>query len=178
MNAPFVIFDRDGTLIDSVHHLVDPNKVKLKSGLLDCMVELKSVGFRFGMITNQSVISRGMASMQDVEKVNRKITDALEPFGITFDFIFICPHLPTHGCSCRKPNIDFGVRAVREYGLLPELSYMVGDQVSDLEFAKNMGLIAIQLRSESKKSDLADYFACTLLDVANWVIHNKNSRTI
>ena len=61
MKTPFVIFDRDGTLIEHIHYLVDPNLVKFKKDIVPSLISLKNTGFKFGIITNQSVIGRGLA---------------------------------------------------------------------------------------------------------------------
>ena len=174
MKYPFVIFDRDGTLIESVHHLVDSKSVRIKPEIYSCLIRLKRENFKFGMITNQSVISRGMASLSQVEDINKIIMTSLEPLGITFDFVYICPHLPTQGCICRKPKTEFGIRAIRDHGVLPEASFMVGDQDSDMAFAKRVGFLAVQITSGQEVSDLADYSSSTLENVASWIIQNKN----
>lgn len=166
----FVIFDRDGTLIEHVHHLVEPSLVKLKPGLVPALSKLHQFGFRFGMITNQSVIARGLATLIEVNQINRVITNALEPWGIFFDFIYICPHLPSEGCLCRKPAIELGLRAIRENHVIPNSSFMVGDRESDMEFAKELGFRAVQLSSEMENSPSSDYCTDTLDDAANWIL--------
>ncbi len=167
---PFVIFDRDGTLIEHVHHLVDPSLVKLKPGLVPALLKLHQSGFRFGIITNQSVIARGLATSFEVNQINRVITNFLEPWGILFDFVYICPHLPSEGCLCRKPAIELGLRAIREHHIIPNTSFMVGDRESDMEFAKELGFRGVQLSSEMKSSPSSDYCTDTLDDAANWIL--------
>ena len=88
MNKAFVLFDRDGTLIEHVHHLIDPDLVQFKNDLQSSLQILEKVGYRFGIISNQSVVGRGLASISDVERVNTKIIDFLKPFGIIFDFVY------------------------------------------------------------------------------------------
>ena len=74
MKTPFVIFDRDGTLIEYVHYLVDPNLVKFKEDIIQSFISLQKNGFKFGVITNQSVIGRGLADYQTVNKINNKLS--------------------------------------------------------------------------------------------------------
>ncbi len=80
MSEAFVLFDRDGTLIEHVHHLIDPELVKLKSDLQSSLQILEKAGYRFGIITNQSVIGRGLASISEIQEVNKRIIDFLRPF--------------------------------------------------------------------------------------------------
>ena len=66
MSNPFVIFDRDGTLIKHVHYLSDPDGVELTPNLISGLLLLKNNGFKFGIVTNQSIINRGLATTQEV----------------------------------------------------------------------------------------------------------------
>ena len=59
MKQAFVIFDRDGTLINHVHHLVNPELVQPTSDLGQALQLLQNNDFKFGIISNQSVIGRG-----------------------------------------------------------------------------------------------------------------------
>ena len=176
MNSPFVMFDRDGTLIEHVHHLVNPNLVRLKPGVVSALMKLHQSGFKFGIISNQSVIARGLATLDEVNQINKLIISALEPWGIFFEFIYICPHLPSEGCLCRKPAIALGLRAIREHQIVPNSSYMVGDRESDMEFAKELGFSAIQLKSDTEKCHLSDYYSDTLDDAANWILTRINRK--
>ena len=173
LNKAFVLFDRDGTLIEHVHHLINPNLVQFKNDLQSSLQILEKVGYRFGIISNQSVVGRGLASISDVEKVNTKIIDFLKPFGIIFDFVYFCPHLPGIGCGCRKPAISLGLKAIAEHQLDPSQSFMVGDQESDLLFGKNLGCTTIQVQGNGAKSSFADYYSDTLKGAAKWILTKK-----
>ena len=171
MGAPFVIFDRDGTLIEHVPHLIDPCEVQFKPDLISGISKLRDAGFRFGMVTNQSVIGRGLATFETVTEINSLILDHLATAGIQFDFVLICPHRPDEGCNCRKPNIGLGLQAIQNSHLLPSASYVVGDQESDVIFGKNLGCRGIQVKGNAQKSQLADYYAEDLDGAASWIIH-------
>lgn len=99
---PYIIFDRDGTLIKDLPYLNDPEKVDLLPNAIDGLTVLKSLHFRFGIITNQSSIGRGLASWIEVESVNIKLLQICNDFGINFDFLLICPHLPEDKCDCES----------------------------------------------------------------------------
>lgn len=170
MKQAFVVFDRDGTLIDHVHHLVDPELVQVKEDLVKALQLLQSCHFRFGVITNQSVIGRGLATNLDVESVNSKIIEFVKPLGIDVDFVYFCPHLPDAGCSCRKPEIGLGLKAIDEHRLDPSISFMVGDQESDMIFGRNLGCKTVQLRNRTGKSAFTDYYADSLESAARWIM--------
>lgn len=173
LKKAFVLLDRDGTMIEHVHHLIDPDLVQFKSDLQSSLQLLEEAGYRFGIISNQSVIGRGLASASDIQKVNKRIVDFLRPFGISFDFVYICPHHPGDGCECRKPAISLGLKAIAEHQLDPSQSFMIGDQESDLMFGKNLGCTTIQVQGNAKKSSFADYYSVNLKDAAKWILTKK-----
>ena len=57
MKQSFVIFDRDGTLIDHVHHLVNPGLVQTKSDLGQALRLLQNYDFKFGIILKLKLLS-------------------------------------------------------------------------------------------------------------------------
>jgi histidinol-phosphate phosphatase family protein len=166
----FVIFDRDGTIIDHIHHLRDPGLVRIKEDLVESLVRLQAASFSFGLITNQSVIARGMATHEEVATVNNVILKQLSEKGICFEFVYICPHMPGEGCECRKPRIELGRRAIIEHEMDPSLSYVIGDQESDLIFAKTLGCTAIQVLGNAEQSGYADYYSSSLNNAVTWII--------
>jgi histidinol-phosphate phosphatase family protein len=174
MKSAFVIFDRDGTLIEHVHYLTDPNLVKFKQDLIPALSKLQKIGFSFGIITNQSVIGRRMADFNTVNKINNKIIDFLKENGITIVFMLICPHTPVENCKCRKPKTSLGIRAQNEFGVDPTKSFVVGDQESDMEFGKNLGCTVVQVRGNAGFSPLADKHSDTLYEAAMWIIQESS----
>ncbi len=176
MGTPFVIFDRDGTLIEHVPHLVEPSQVRFKHDLIAGIIKLRDFGFHFGMVTNQSVIGRGLATFEKVAEINSLILDYLAKHGIQFDFVLVCPHRPDESCSCRKPNIVLGLQAIQNFNLLPSESYVVGDQETDLIFGKNLGCRVVQVKGNAKKSEYADYYALSLSDAASWIVHEMSAQ--
>jgi len=176
MRTPFVIFDRDGTLIEHVPHLIDPKKIQFKPDLVSGLAALKRAGFLFGMVTNQSVVGRGLATLEQVDEINSIITDYLGGNGIVFEFVLICPHAPNDGCDCRKPNIGLGTKAIKDFELSPEVSYMVGDQESDIVFGKELGCRVIQVKGNAEKSAFTDYYSDNLNCAADWIINDMRKQ--
>lgn len=169
MTSAFVLFDRDGTLIKFEHYLIDPNKVEIAEGVLDGLQLLKELGFSFGMITNQSVISRGLASRDQVVAVNEKVLSLLGQYQFEFQFALFCPHIPDDFCDCRKPAPGLGRIAIQEHNLMPNLSYMVGDQPSDVGFGHAIGCKSILVGGDIDVECGADHYAKNVLEAAEWI---------
>jgi D-glycero-D-manno-heptose 1,7-bisphosphate phosphatase len=174
--TPFVIFDRDGTLIEHVPHLADPREVRFKPDLISGLTELRNAGFVFGIVTNQSVVARGLATLEQVEEINSIILNHTAKYGLKFEFVHLCPHSPNDGCGCRKPNIDLGLRAIKDFNLSPKISYVVGDQESDMVFGRNLGCRVVQVKGNAEKSDLADYYSDDLDCAADWIISDMRKQ--
>ena len=67
-------------------------------------------------------------------------------------------------------NTSKVVEAISEFDLSPSLSYVIGDQESDILFGKNLGCTPIQIEGKAKKSHLAEYYAHSLSDAADWIL--------
>jgi histidinol-phosphate phosphatase family protein len=176
MADKFVIFDRDGTLIDHVHHLADLNQVRIKSDAIYALTSLKKFGFKFGVITNQSVIGRGLASKAQVQEVNLYIINFFLNHNIIFEFFWMCPHTPDRNCSCRKPNIALGKKVINKFNLSPEENYFVGDQETDMEFSKNIGFVPVLIGGINKNNKIAAFTAKSLLDAVDWIINDSTRK--
>jgi len=167
----FIIFDRDGTLIEFEHYLIDPALVKINESTIRGLKVLSANGFKFGVVSIQSIIGRGVASIEQVDLVNNKMLGQFNTFGINFEFIYYCPHNPIEVCSCRKPGTALGVRAISEHQINVENSYMIGDMDSDIEFGNSLNLTTIKIHAN--QSDIAEFTAKDILTAAEWIIGKK-----
>ena len=167
----FIIFDRDGTLIDFEHYLIDPKLIRIDENTIHGLKILLEYGFKFGIISNQSVIGRGVATSEQVDLVNNRILEQFKTFGIDFAFVYYCPHHPIEQCICRKPKTALGEQAISEYQINTEKSYMIGDMDSDMEFGNSLNLNTIKIHN--KNSKIAKFTAINILGAAEWIIGNK-----
>ena len=169
MSVPYVLFDRDGTLIKHIHYLVDPNQVELMPEIVPALTLLKQEGFSFGIISNQSAIGRGIGTQNQVESVNARLLELLAVHGFNFSFAMFCPHTPKDQCECRKPGIALGITAIEQHDLEPRISFMIGDKISDVIFGHALGCQSIQVGDEIEFSSEADFATSDLLSAAKWI---------
>ena len=140
-----VFLDRDGTIIEQVHYLSDPDKVRLLPGAGEALRRLRDAGFALVAITNQSAIGRGLITVEQYVAVNDAMNRQLTAEGVTLDAIYYCPEAPigedrtaiTHGD--RKPGPGMLIRASKDLGLDLKSSWMVGDMISDALAGINAG---------------------------------------
>ena len=146
---PAVFLDRDGTLIDLVPYLRKPEDVRLADGAATGLRALVASGYALVLVTNQSVVARGEASLGDVARVHARLEELLAAEGVSLDAIEFCPHHPDFGepCSCRKPEPGMLRRAAQGLGLDLTRSWMLGDSESDLGAAERAGVRFVLLRT-------------------------------
>ncbi len=157
----YLVFDRDGTLIEYVPYLTNKSQVKFIPGVLETLKALKVRGYRFGIATNQSVIGRGLASRSEVDEINSDIVNEIElSIGVRMDFVKVCPHLPTDLCICRKPNPGLLLKEIHRFNIDCANSFMIGDSEIDIEFGFNLGMHTVLINSPriSTPKSQADYF--------------------
>ena len=130
MDTEHAIFlDRDGTLIEDTGYLSDPARVQVLPGVPAALMRLKEAGYLLIVTTNQSGIGRGYYTERDYEQVTEAIQAELR---VELDGVYHCPHMPDHGCSCRKPAPGMLLRAARDHKIEFVHSWMVGDQERDI----------------------------------------------
>ena len=141
-----VFLDRDGVLTrERKDYVKTPDELEILPGLEAPLREIQKRGFRIVIITNQSVIGRGLTTHHEMSRINQKLREEIARLGCTIDGIYYCPHRPDEGCNCRKPEPGLILRASSELGIDPERSWMIGDKVMDLEAAKRAGCRGIRV---------------------------------
>ena len=146
---PAVFLDRDGTLLEERSYLADPDAVVLVPGTVEALRELRALGFRLVTVTNQSGIARGLYTEADYRAVAARLNEILEQEGAPVDDTRYCPHHPeiTGPCSCRKPSLGMYLEAADALGLDLRASYYVGDKLTDVVPALELGGQGILVRT-------------------------------
>ena len=140
-----VFLDRDGTLIDDVGYISDPDDVRLIRGAADALRALHDAGFRLVVVSNQSGLGRGLVTQEQADAVHQRFVEELERAGGGIDAAYYCPHRPEDGCDCRKPLPGLLFDAASELGLDLERSFMVGNSDLDVAAGEAVGARAILL---------------------------------
>lgn len=138
-----LMLDRDGTLIKHKPYLKDWKEVELLKDVSLVLSELQELGFSFVIITNQSAIGRGLATQNQVNLIHKRLEWLLKKSSVNILEILVCPHSPTSNCECRKPKALLGRIIMEKYGFQKSDTFMIGDQLSDIEFANNLGIAPI-----------------------------------
>jgi D-glycero-D-manno-heptose 1,7-bisphosphate phosphatase len=145
MRRRFVMLDRDGTLIHERHYLSAPDQVELLPGVVEGLRGLRDMGLGLVVLTNQSVIGRGIVDAFTLAEIHDRLRYLLGEWGLTLDGIYHCPHVPIDACSCRKPHAGMAVQAAQDLGFVLSEAFMVGDKRIDMQMGRNVGARTILL---------------------------------
>ncbi len=143
MGTPGVFIDRDGTINEDYGYIGDPDRLRLIEGAAAAIKRLNDAGVPVVVITNQSGVARGYYTEEDLHRVNDRLVELLALEGASIDGLYYCPHHPEQGCECRKPGRGLVDKAAEELDIDLDTSFIVGDKVSDVELAENVGAAAI-----------------------------------
>ncbi len=153
-----VFLDRDGTIIEDVGYLRNPDDARLLPGAAEAIKRLNEHGFLVIVATNQSGIARGIISRNDYQQTEQRVDALLQASGAHLDAHYFCPHLPelTGPCDCRKPGVLLYRQASEQFDIDLPGSWWVGDRVRDVLPAESFGgrgiLVHDRLESEDESS--------------------------
>jgi len=178
-----VFLDRDGVINrDSSAYVKTASEFVFIEKSPEAVALLTRNGLDVIVITNQSVIGRGMTTPSELDRIFAKMNHGISAAGGRIRDIFYCPHTPDDGCTCRKPLPGLILKARDTFDIDLEQSCMVGDSAKDIECAKNAGCgksILVQtgngeqaLKALEKKSIHPDGIACDLYEAACRIIKN------
>lgn len=141
MTLKNVIFlDRDGVINrDSPEYVKCWEAFEFLPGSLKAIAELSRAGCTLILITNQSIVGRGMVPQGVLEDMHRRMRGAIEAAGGEIFDIFYCPHRPDEDCDCRKPEPGLIFQAKERYGIDLPRTVMIGDNVKDVACGRNAG---------------------------------------
>jgi len=134
-----LLFDRDDTLVIDVPYNADPHLVVPVPGAHRAVERARAAGLLLGVVTNQSVIAKGMATREQVDATNARVDELVGPF----DVWCVCPHDAADGCPCRKPRPGMVLEAAERLGLAPSDLVVVGDIGADVGAALAAGAQAV-----------------------------------
>lgn len=156
-----LLFDRDDTLVVDVPYNADPHLVVPVPGARRAVERARAAGLLLGVVTNQSVIAKGMATSEQVDATNARVDELVGPF----DVWCVCPHEAGDGCRCRKPRPGMVLDAAERLGLSPTELVVVGDIGADVGAALAAGAQAVLVptpRTRQAEVDAAPTTAATL----------------
>jgi len=144
LKRPAVFLDRDGVVNQNrADYVKDWSEVEFLPGAFDALRRLARTDFAIVLVTNQSVVGRGIISQEEAWDINRRMVETIRAQGGRVDGAYLCPHHPDEHCECRKPRPGMLLQAADELDLDLGRSYLIGDAVTDMQAAEAAGVEGI-----------------------------------
>jgi len=141
MSNPAIFLDRDGVLIENIAGYVRSwSDVRPYPSAIAALTRLRHLPYPVLIVTNQSVVGRGLISSAEAEAMNARLVETIRAGGGRIDGVFMCPHAPEDGCACRKPRPGLLLQARDELDLNLAESLLVGDALEDIQAAQAAGV--------------------------------------
>lgn len=145
---PVIGLDRDGVINKDKGSIKDPDDLEPIDGSLEAITTLKKIGYTVVILSNQSGISKGIITPDDVDKVNQKLFKMLGESGCEFiDGLYYSTSSHKNDYYA-KPNIGMFKRCEKENPQIKfKNGYFLGDKLTDLKAAINIGAQPILVRT-------------------------------
>ena len=152
-----LFIDRDGTLI------LEPNedfqvdsleKLEFYPGIFRYLpVIYENLDYEWVMVTNQDGLGTKSFPEEDFWPVHHKMMKTFENEGVTFKEVLIDKTFPEENAATRKPRTGLLTHYMEgPYDL--ENSFVIGDRITDIELAKNLGAKGIWIGDPQKREEL------------------------
>ncbi len=153
MSDKAVFLDRDNTLIEDPGYINHPDQVKLLDGATEAIIELKDLGYKLIVVSNQSAVARGIVTEKVLTEIHDRIKQLLAEKGAYLDQIYYCPYHPDgvvpkyrRESESRKPNPGMLLTAAQEMDIDLSQSWLIGDGYRDIEAGLRTGCKTILIK--------------------------------
>ena len=147
-----LFIDRDGTLIKEsppTYQIDSFAKLEFYPGMFEYMGRIaREMDYALLMVTNQDGLGKPSFPEDTFWPVQNFVMQSLAGEGIHFSGVFIDRSFPEEGLATRKPGTGMLTTYIGnpDYDLVN--SYVIGDRITDVQLAKNLGCKAIWLNND------------------------------
>ena len=140
--------DRDGVLnTDRPDSVKSPGEFALLPRAGEAVARLNEAGIKVAVVTNQSVVGRGIVGEDMLERIHQKMHDELAKARARIDALLVAPDAPGSHSERRKPAPGMLREALSRFDAFANESPMIGDALRDLEAAAALGCPRILVRT-------------------------------
>jgi D-glycero-D-manno-heptose 1,7-bisphosphate phosphatase len=164
-----IFLDRDGVLnVDDPAYTFLTSKFKIIPGVVESLYKLKEAGYKLIVATNQSGISKGLYTQQQMELCHIYLQEAAEH---VIDHFYFCPyHRSITNSLARKPGRLMFEKGLSKFNGDASQSWMIGDRGRDLIPARHLGMRTIQIGDEVEPENRGDYRVNDLREAADIIL--------
>jgi len=157
-----IFLDRDDTLIEDPGYINHPDQIKLLDDVAEALIELKRIGYKLIVVSNQSAVAHGIVTEKVIGEIHNRLKQLLAEQGAFLDRIYYCPYHPEGAIpkyrkesDWRKPNPGMLLAAADEMDVDLSQSWSIGNSARDVEAGLRAGCktILINRSSHHKQPD-------------------------
>jgi histidinol-phosphate phosphatase family protein len=145
MNALFL--DRDGVINEEKNgsYIFHKDEFIFYPGAEEALVKLSGRFDYVFIVTNQRGVGRGYMTVEALDEIHTYLTDTITKAGGKINKVYYAPSIDSNHPH-RKPNTGMALEAKKDF---PDIDFsksvMVGNNLSDMQFGKTMGMRTIFL---------------------------------
>ena len=169
-----LFIDRDGTLaLEPENYQLDSfEKLIFYPGVFNSLGKIsRELDFELVMVTNQDGLGTPSFPENTFWPTHRFLLKCFENEEIIFDDIYIDKSLPSDNAPTRKPGIGLLKKYINNNNYDLENSYVIGDRITDMELALNLGAKGIFISNNDKlgEKEISENLNNSIsLKTANW----------
>lgn len=144
---PALFLDRDGVINVDRNYIYRVEDFEWVEGAADVIRRFNDKGWWVFVVTNQSGIARGYYTEDQMQALHDWLGVELGKLGARIDRIYHCPFHEdgtieryTKDSYDRKPKPGMLIRAMTDFPVIKEQSFLIGDKQADLDAAKAAGV--------------------------------------
>lgn len=152
MSKKVLFIDRDGTLVlePENYQLDSLTKLAFYPKVFQYMSKIAlELDFELVMVTNQDGLGTSSFPEDTFWPTQNFILKAFENESVKFEEIFIDRSFPEDNAPTRKPRTGMLTKYLNNSDYDLANSYVIGDRITDVELAKNLGSKAIFIKNEA-----------------------------
>ncbi|MBI5604261.1 MAG: D-glycero-beta-D-manno-heptose 1,7-bisphosphate 7-phosphatase [Deltaproteobacteria bacterium] len=173
-----IFLDRDGVINEDQEDYVKSwEEFRFIKGVRKALKEIHQAGVPVVVITNQSIIGRGMVTEAELSGIHDRMLKGVKRAGGNILKIYYCPHHPDAHCSCRKPRIGLLKRAARELDIDLKNSVFIGDTLKDMQAGNRAGCRTLLVQTGQGEESLKKILTGKTRIRPDWVCESLATAT-
>ncbi len=174
----YLFIDRDGTIIQgpaSGGQIDSFEKLKFYPHVIANLGKIATeLHFRLVMVTNQNGLGTASFTQEMFLPVQNFVVEVLKNEGVAFSDIIVDGSYPSENSDLRKPRTGRMKAYLSDTQVDMANSFVIGDRITDVQFAKNLGCKAIFLDPENRRgaAEITDSISYLKENIVALATHN------
>ena len=148
-----LFLDRDGVINERIpdHYIDKVEDFQFTFNAVEAIRQFSKYFQHVFIVTNQQGIGKELMTHDQLHTVHENMLSQITAAGGWIDNIYYAPELKTVPYNTRKPSPAMALQAKEDFPSIDfKKSIMIGDSISDIEFATNCEMVPILITSKEE----------------------------